>query len=71
MLLDVISMEYAKPLDEDDQNRRDRKEPKSVKDCSANHVGKYIRDRCEKLLNDGRYRDLDALQSEFDIDWYL
>ena len=63
-------MEYAKPLDEDDQNRFDRKEPNWFKDYYANHVGKYIRDRCMKLLNDGRHGDLDALQGEFDIDWY-
>jgi len=67
----VILMKYANRFDEDGQNRPDRKEPKWVKDYSANHVGKYIQDRCIKLLNDGRYRDLDALQSEFDIDWYL
>ena len=72
-LLDSLMepMEHAKPLDEDDQNRHDRKEPMWGKDYSMNHVGKYIRDRCEKLINDGRYRDLEALQSEFDIDWYL
>ena len=64
-------MKYAKRFDEGDVNRPDRKEPKWVKDYPANHVGKYIRDRCMKLLNEGRHRDLDALQSEFDIDWYL
>ena len=64
-------MKYAKRFDKGGQNRPDRKEPNRVKDYSANHVGKYIRDRCMKLLNEGRHRDLDALQSEFDIDWYL
>ena len=63
-------MKNTKRFDEGDLNRPDRKEPKWVKDYSANHAGKYIRDRCMKLLNEGRYRDLGALQSVFDIDWY-
>lgn len=64
-------MKYSKRFDEGDQNKPDRKEPEGIKNYSANHAGKYIRDRCMKLLNEGRHRDLDALQSEFDIDWYL
>ena len=63
-------MKYAKSLNDDDQNRSDAKEPNWDKDYFANHAGKYIRDRCMKLLNDGRHGDLDALQSEFDIDWF-
>ena len=57
-------MKKVYPGDQDDENL---KEPKWITDFCESHARTYIKERCEELINAGRYRDTEAIQNEFDF----
>ena len=59
-------MEATFPKDEGDEWARDTKEPKWLREFYNDHAVKYIIQRCDLLMEAGRYRDTEAIQNEFD-----
>lgn len=59
-------MEVTFPKDEGDEWARDNKEPKWLREFCNDHAEKYIIQRCDLLMEAGRYRDTEAIQNEFD-----
>ena len=51
----------------DGQDGDNLKEPKWITDFCESHARTYIKERCEELINAGRYRDTEAIQNEFDF----
>ena len=60
----IVIMKKIYPGDQDGENL---KEPKWITDFCESHARTYIKERCEELINAGRYRDTEAIQNEFDF----
>ena len=52
------------PRDEANQGD-DEKEPKWMQDFCKDNARQYVINRCEALMQSGRYRDTEAIQMEF------
>tara|TARA_Y100000766_G_C18539560_1_gene427598 strand:+ start:105 stop:287 length:183 start_codon:yes stop_codon:yes gene_type:complete len=59
-------MEVIFPKDEGNEGARDNKEPKWLREFCNDHAEKYIIQRCDLLMEAGRYKDTEAIQNEFD-----
>mgnify|MGYP005668665217 CR=1 FL=1 len=59
-------MKVTFPKDEGDGGASESKEPKWVVDFCNDHAVRYIIQRCDFLMESGRYRDTEAIQNEFD-----
>ena len=57
-------MKVNSPRDEGSQGDDD---PKWLQDFCNDNAKEYILNRCELLMQEGRYRDTEAIQMEFDF----
>lgn len=66
--LNRFPMRVTFPRNDDDDANSKRKEPDWVLDLSSRLTQKYIHKRCLRLINDGRYEDVKAIQDEFIVE---
>ena len=60
-------MKVTFPRDEGSQSDDKNEEPKWLQEFCNDNAKQYVINRCEFLMQAGRYRDTEAIQMEFDF----